>query len=198
VIDKGEVRVGRLSKGTGTFGNWEKLDCHIPARHFASLEDLLAACWVGDMGAEELARVKATFVDPFAPELSEAERMAPPAAHEAPEDPEALKGTVWVVSGVFDDLGGFGMRKGKEATSSLIQAMGGKVAGAISGKTTHLLVGRLPGERKVADARQRGLPLVSWEGLQALARGGELGLTEVTKFSSGFGGNSIGKKRRRQ
>ena len=87
------------------------------------------------------------------------------------------------------------MRKGKDAAASLIKAMGGKVASAMSGKTTHLLVGRLPGESKVAAARERGLPLVSWEGLCAFSRGGEMCETEVSEFSRGFG-NAAGKRRR--
>lgn len=51
----------------------------------------------------------------------------------------------------------------REDFHKLIKANGGSAAGSVSGKTTHLIVGREPGRSKMKAAESKGVPMISEE-----------------------------------
>lgn len=87
--------------------------------------------------------------------------------------------------------GGCGLDLGKARVKTMIEAFGGRVASAISGKTTHLVVGKEPGVSKVAAARQRDtVQLLDLKSLkeQGIKRGRLENAVPVVieKFSEGY------------
>ena len=69
----------------------------------------------------------------------------------------SLKGKTFVLTGVFPEVGGgAGLDLGKARLKAAVEAFGGRVTGAISGKTDFLLVGKSPGFSKVSKARAAG------------------------------------------
>eukprot|EP00966_Prymnesium_polylepis_P326618 7382528-Prymnesium_polylepis.1 len=100
----------------------------------------------------------------------------------------------WVLTGVFpelDDGSTCGFQKGKGGAKGLIEQFGGRVASALSGKSTFLLVGSSPGMSKVEDAVGRGVKLVGVAGLKLMLNGtpvSDVPPPEITGFSNGFGG----------
>ena len=83
------------------------------------------------------------------------------------------------------------MDLGKARVKAMIEAFGGRVVSAISGKTTHLIVGKEPGVSKVAAARQRDtVQLLDLKSLKE--QGIEGGRLEnavpvvIEKFSEGY------------
>ena len=116
-----------------------------------------------------------------------------------PATANALAGKTFVMTGVFPELGGgVGLNLGKDKAKALIETFGGVVRSAVSGKTTHLLVGTEPGASKVDQARSRNVTLVNTKDLQKCLNLGdqaarqELGQEKVIieAFSGGFYGNS--------
>jgi len=116
-----------------------------------------------------------------------------------PATANALAGKTFVMTGVFPELGGgVGLNLGKDKAKALIETFGGVVRSAVSGKTTHLLVGTEPGASKVDQARSRNVTLVNTKDLQKCLNLGdqaarqELGQEKVIieAFSGGFFGNS--------
>ena len=116
-----------------------------------------------------------------------------------PATARALAGKTFVMTGVFPELGGgVGLSVGKDKARALIETFGGVVRSAISGQTTHLLVGTEPGASKVSQARSRNVTLVNVGDLQKCLNLGdeaareELGQDKVIieAFSGGFYGNS--------
>ena len=66
-----------------------------------------------------------------------------------PATTRALAGKTFVMTGVFPELGGgVGLNLGKDKARALIETFGGVVRSAISGQTTHLLVGTEPARVK--------------------------------------------------
>lgn len=53
------------------------------------------------------------------------------------------------------------LSKDRPVFEALVRKHGGRTAGAVSGKTTHLLVGKEPGAKKIAKAMEKGLPMWS-------------------------------------
>ena len=116
-----------------------------------------------------------------------------------PATTRALAGKTFVMTGVFPELGGgVCLSVGKDKARALIETFGGVVRSAISGQTTHLLVGTEPGASKVSQARSRNVTLVNVGDLQKCLNLGdeaareELGQDKVIieAFSGGFYGNS--------
>jgi BRCT domain type II-containing protein len=104
----------------------------------------------------------------------------------------ALLGTTFVLTGLFPELGGgLGLDMGKDRAKALIESFGGRVTSAVSGTTTHLLVGREPGASKVGKAQDRGLPLLDLKGLKdtldgAIATLAAAPAPSITSFSAGY------------
>lgn len=104
----------------------------------------------------------------------------------------SLSGQTFVVTGLFPEVGGGeGLSLGKDRVKKMITSFGGKVAGAISGRTDVLVVGKDPGFSKVSKARKSSK--IRLFGLHDLKGGLERGsLTDAKKpmlirsFSKGF------------
>lgn len=108
-----------------------------------------------------------------------------------------LIGATMVLTGIFPELGGgCGLNLGKQRAKALVESFGGRVTSAVSGKTTHLLVGQEPGFSKVSQARQKpGVQLIglghlvdSLEGKGSLE---DAPFPKITSFSTGYRGNSL-------
>ena len=53
-----------------------------------------------------------------------------------------------------------GLNLGKDRAKAMIEAFGGRVTSAVSGKTDYLVVGAEPGASKVAKAQEKGIPML--------------------------------------
>ncbi len=80
-------------------------------------------------------------------------------AVEKPPEPEALtfKDQVWVITGSFEHF------NPRSKAAGEIEKRGGKVVGAVSTKTTHVLAGTSPGS-KLDKARKLGIPIIDETG----------------------------------
>ena len=67
---------------------------------------------------------------------------------------DRLKGSTFVVSGVFETLGRTELKK-------MIEDNGGKVASSVSSKTTYLVAGDKMGPSKRTKAESLGVPIIS-------------------------------------
>ena len=144
------------------------------ARQFPSLEDLDGATaeelesiegvgpllsaslrrWFADEGNRGLVdRLRARGIDPRESIVDERGKRP-------------LDGTVFVVSG--------SLSRSRRETQNRLEALGAKVAGSVSGKTTHLLAGPGAGS-KLVKARELGVDVVDENALEQLLqqRGGE-------------------------
>jgi hypothetical protein len=91
-------------------------------------------------------------VDPGSPP-----KRAREAVHDAFQGPFCV-----VLTGTFPELGGGrGLRLGKDAATRMVEEQGGRVVSSISGKTTHLVTGKDPGQIKLQQATERGVSVVS-------------------------------------
>jgi len=108
------------------------------------------------------------------------------------------------LTGIFPEVGGgVGLHLGKDRVTAMIESFGGKVTGAVSGKTNILVVGKEPGYSAIVAARtSKRIRLISLEDLaDCLRRGvvqiGQSGLAcptvEIADFSDGWHGNSAAK-----
>lgn len=85
-----------------------------------------------------------------------------------------LDGMRAVTTGVFLELGGgSGLKLGKVRMREMIESFGGKVTGSISGKTNFVIVGDEPGEKRLEDAKSKGLPIISRSTLRNILIGEE-------------------------
>lgn len=70
-------------------------------------------------------------------------------------------GQRFVLTGLFPELGGgSGLNYGKDKMKALIENFGGRVTGAVSGKTNFVVVGKDPGASKVTKATSKSIPLI--------------------------------------
>ncbi|KAI8142314.1 replication factor RFC1 C terminal domain-containing protein [Fennellomyces sp. T-0311] len=76
-------------------------------------------------------------------------------------NPNCFAGMAFVQSGEFETLT-------KEKVKDLVMRYGGRVTGAVSGKTTYLLRGRDAGETKTAKAKSHGTTILDEDGFYAL------------------------------
>lgn len=80
----------------------------------------------------------------------------------------------------------------------MVKKFGGKVTGAVSGRTNILIVGQNPGFSKVSKAKAQGskVQIMSIKDLKAGIEGGKLkeipAAPAITQFSSGYNGNGLG------
>jgi hypothetical protein len=113
-----------------------------------------------------------------------------------------MAGITCVLTGTFPEAGGgAGLDFGKEKVRGLVQSFGGKVTGALSGRTKILIVGKDPGFSKVDKARQQPAQtsLLSLrdviqrivDGTIASTGPGNVQHMEIQSFSSGYGNNSL-------
>lgn len=86
----------------------------------------------------------------------------PIAEPRAEEGEQPLAGLNFVITGTLPTLS-------RTEAKTLIETKGGKVTGSVSGSTDYLLLGADPGS-KLDQARKRGVPTLSEEGLQQLIK----------------------------
>jgi DNA ligase (NAD+) len=140
------------------------------ARHFGSIDDLLAA---GEERIEEVDGVGPILAESIVEQLSdEATRELiadlrrrglrfelDESERRAEEGP--LKDRTFVLTGTLPDLS-------REQATDLIKAAGGKVTGSVSKKTDYVVAGDSPGS-KLAKAEKLGVEVIDEAGLRELA-----------------------------
>ena len=111
--------------------------------------------------------------------------------------PDALRGYIFVTTGKFPLPGTLdGLNQGKNEIKTIIVNAGGANTGSVTGATTHLVVGELPGN-KVDHADARGTKKIDLAGLTQLLSGVpdkdvKAICTKGMKRSAGFPGNNKG------
>jgi DNA ligase (NAD+) len=138
------------------------------ARHFRSLEALRAADLealeaVPDVGPVVAAHVRAFFDEPHNLEVLDALEAAG-VRYEVPEvmeGPQPLAGQTWVLTGTLS------MPRIK--AKNLLESLGAKVSGSVSGKTSVLLAGEAAGS-KLAKAERLGVTVMTDEAFLELLR----------------------------
>ena len=140
------------------------------------------------------AEVEAT---PAAEPVVAADTTAPHApAGAAPIGHDALKGKTVVLTGMFDLPGASpGLSKGKSDIRRVVERAGGRVTSSVSKKTTHLLIGRLPGSSKIAQAETLNVKVIALPEFLRLVHGAADDEVEAVSMvgierSRGFGGNA--------
>ena len=86
--------------------------------------------------------------------------------------PGSLAGKVVVLSGVFDlPNAGKGFSKGKDQLQAIVKQAGGRCTTSLSRTTTHLLIGRLPGDSKISQATALGVKVIALPEFLKLVQG---------------------------
>jgi DNA ligase (NAD+) len=141
-------------------------------RHFASLEELIAASEEDLQGIEGLGPHTArSIVEFFSQErnrrligkLREAGVRMTRLAEEEERQEGPLTGLTFVITGTLPTLS-------RDAAAEWIESHGGRVASSVSGNTSYLLVGDRPGGAKVRRAEELGVESISEEELRDLVR----------------------------
>ncbi|MCA1788981.1 MAG: NAD-dependent DNA ligase LigA [Thioalkalivibrio sp.] len=138
------------------------------ADHFGTLEALMQASVeeleaIRDVGPVVARHVANFFAEPHNLQVIEALRETGvhwPEVQPASERPQPLAGKTYVLTGSLE-----GMTR-EEATARL-EALGAKVTGSVSGKTTAVVAGDSPGS-KVTRAEKLGVPVMDEAALQDL------------------------------
>ncbi len=131
---------------------------HFEALRKASEEELLE---VPDVGPVVAGHIRKFFSQPHNNEVIDALLAA--GIHWPEEEqarPQPLQGQTYVITGALDAMT-------REQAKEYLQALGAKVAGSVSKKTTAVFVGRDPGS-KLAKAQALGVPVKSEAELLAL------------------------------
>jgi DNA ligase (NAD+) len=132
------------------------------ARHFRTMDGVLSASLETLQAAPEVGPVLAASVRAFADEphnrelidrLCEAGVNMESRAPAVPESPLPLSGKTYVLTGTLSSMT-------REAAEEAIEALGGKVSGSVSKKTTALIAGDEAGS-KLDKARTLGVPILS-------------------------------------
>jgi DNA ligase (NAD+) len=137
----------------------------------ASTEALTAIPGIGPRIAESVAQ---WFANPRNQQLvakldaagvhTTAEPVGPDGAQQAPSAPQPLSGNTFVITGTLPSLS-------RSEATAMIEAHGGKVTGAVSGKTDYLLCGEKPGS-KLRKAEQLGVAVIDEQTLRAMIGAG--------------------------
>jgi DNA ligase (NAD+) len=143
-------------------------------RHFASLEELMAASEEGLEGIKGLGPHSArSITDFFAQErnrhLIEKLRRAGVGltrlSEEAASEEGLLGGLTFVITGTLPTMS-------REMATEFIAAHGGRVTSSVSRNTSYLLVGEGPGGTKLSRAQELGVRTISEQELRGLVEGG--------------------------
>jgi DNA ligase (NAD+) len=137
------------------------------ARHFGSLDALLAASEQDLLLAKDVGPVLAESIASFTgePHNREGIEQLRAAGVHWPEGPPqgvpagALSGLTFVLTGTLPTLS-------REDARAMIEARGGKVAGSVSKKTNYVVAGDEPGS-KLERASARGVPVLDEQQLKA-------------------------------
>lgn len=133
------------------------------ARHFKSIDALMAASEDELVNVDEIGgRIAQSILDFFSSEenkitvtrLKNYGVQLEMSAEKLANQTDKLKGSTFVVSGVFETVSRTDLKK-------LIEDNGGKVSGSISGKTSFVVAGENMGPSKRTKAEGLGVPIIS-------------------------------------
>ena len=145
------------------------------ADHFGSIDEIERASLeelqqVREVGPVLAASVRSWFDEPANRELIEGFRQAglklKGERKLAPAGPQPLAGRTYVITGEVTGMS-------REDAQARLQALGAKVTGSVSKKTTALIVGAEPGASKLEKARQLGIELLDDAAFLALIKGSD-------------------------
>jgi DNA ligase (NAD+) len=140
------------------------------ADHFGSIDDIERASLeelqqVREIGPVLAASVRSWFDEPANRELVEGFRKAglklKGERKVAPAGPQPLTGKTYVITGEVTGMS-------REEAQAKLQALGAKVTGSVSKKTTALIVGAEPGASKLEKAQALGVPTLDDAAFQQL------------------------------
>ncbi len=136
------------------------------ARHFGTIERLAAASQEEISACEGVGPERAeAIVEWFADEANQAlvAELWPllDVQEEAPAPEGRLTGSSYVITGTLESFT-------REEASEALEALGAKVAGSVSKKTTALIAGEEPGASKVRGAEKHGTPVLDEAALKEL------------------------------
>jgi DNA ligase (NAD+) len=161
--------VWRLLYGLGIRHVGER-GAQVLADHFGSVDEIERASLdelqqVREIGPVLAASVRSWFDEPANRDLIEAfrraglkltgERKAPPSG------PQPLAGKTFVITGEISGMS-------REEAQKKLEALGAKVTGSVSKKTTYLIVGSEPGASKLEKARELGIETLDEAGFGTL------------------------------
>ena len=145
------------------------------ADHFGSIDEIERASLealqqVREIGPVLAASVRSWFDEPANRELIEAFRKAglklKGERKVAPAGPQPLAGKTYVITGEVTGMS-------REEAQAKLEALGAKVTGSVSKKTTALIVGSEPGASKLEKAQALGIPMLDDAAFQQLIIGHE-------------------------
>jgi DNA ligase (NAD+) len=144
------------------------------ARHFGEIDRLMAASQeeiqeVEGLGPERAGAIAEWFAEEENRGLVEELRALGLRLEAGIEDRPVegpLTGSTYVITGTLERLS-------REEATAALEALGAKVAGSVSSKTSGLIVGEEPGGSKVKGAQKHGTPILSEDELVALLGGEE-------------------------
>jgi DNA ligase (NAD+) len=166
--------VWRLIYGLGIRHVGER-GAQVLADHFGSIDEIERASLeqlqqVREIGPVLAASVRSWFDEPANRELIDGFRKAGlKLAGErkvAPAGPQPLAGKTYVITGEVTGMS-------REDAQARLQALGAKVTGSVSKKTTALIVGAEPGASKLEKAQALGIPTLDDAAFQKLIIGDE-------------------------
>ena len=161
--------VWRLLYGLGIRHVGER-GAQVLADHFGSIDEIERASLeelqqVREIGPVLAASVRSWFDQPANRELIDAFRKAglklTGERKVAPAGPQPLAGKTYVITGELPGMS-------REDAQARLQALGAKVTGSVSKKTTGLIVGAEPGASKLEKARELGIELLDDAAFQRL------------------------------
>ena len=143
------------------------------ADHFGSLEALMLAseediAAIDGIGPKIAASVRGFFSVPENVAVLERLRRAGVVLEEertAPERPQTLAGLTFVLTGALE-------RYTRDAAGDALKALGAKVSGSVSKKTSYVIAGEAAGS-KLAKAQQLGVPVLDEDALIRIIETGE-------------------------
>ena len=145
------------------------------ADHFGSIDEIEGASLealqqVREIGPVLAASVRSWFDEPANRELIEGFRKAglklKGERKVAPAGPQPLAGKTYVITGEVSGMS-------RDEAQAKLQALGAKVTGSVSKKTTALIVGTEPGASKLEKAQALGIPQLDDAAFQQLIIGQE-------------------------
>jgi DNA ligase (NAD+) len=161
--------VWRLLYGLGIRHVGER-GAQVLADHFGSIDEIERASLeelqqVREIGPVLAASVRSWFDQPANRELIDAFRKAgltlTGERKVAPAGPQPLAGKTYVITGELTGMS-------RDDAQARLQALGAKVTGSVSKKTTGLIVGAEPGASKLEKARELGIELLDDAAFQRL------------------------------
>jgi DNA ligase (NAD+) len=169
-LDKSKTNdVWRLLYGLGIRHVGERV-AQVLADHFGSIDEIESASVEALQQADEIgpvlaASVRSWFDEPANRELIEGFRRAGlkliGERKVAPVGPQPLAGKTYVITGELTGMS-------REDAQARLEALGAKVTGSVSKKTTALIVGTEPGAGKSEKARALGIDTLDEAGFLAL------------------------------